>query len=821
MRLRRPGAQGLLALPGIATLAVVVGLPGLAVARSFIGVPQGNSDATPSPWLAQAWGLTIAWSMGIALVATLVAWRPARALRRGSWWLRAIVLAAALVPAWVTFYGWWRVLRPGNAIADAAMAGGWISELRMASVAIALVAWTWPIAAAVIAFAGGAGESATRTLLSLDSLRWSDKIAAAWRADRWGLACAVAAVAAILFGESATFDAAQVPTAASELRAMDAAGASADAVLRAAWPAVGVAFLASALLVLLLRRALPLLRAREATEPSATHKGGVMIVALVAVATLLPLALLLWDTTQVSEWQSFTQLHLRASRNSLVMGGAVGALGAAIAIAVAVLGVMSRWRTVALIAVGCLVMLVVPATTVALACAQVWRGSAAIYDTLAVVALAEAGRFSLVAVACGAWCGATVTREARDSWELGGAGLADFIRMARPQLLAAAGAGATLLFALAIGETSVAARLQPPGADWLAASMLNAIHYQDASAVCAALPWLGMIALGAALVLMLIMRGALSAANIRLMLLATCALLVASCGAADQEAPLPTDIVIGRAGHTDGRFFIPRAMAVEPSTGAVFVIDKDARVQRFSEDGKFELSWTMPKFDKGKPTGISISPQGLIYVADTHEQRVLVFDRDGHQVAAFGQYGMGPGQFIYPCDIAFGAGGEIFVAEYGGNDRIQVFDKDHRFLRTFGAPGSGAGEFARPQSIDLSPDGREMFVADACNHRIQVFSATGEFLRIIGSPGRAPGELAYPYGVQALNDGSLLVAEFGNCRLQRLDQKSGRSISIFGGGGHEIGRLNAPWAVDVETGRALVLDSGNARVQSLPLAALR
>ena len=42
--------------------------------------------------------------------------------------------------------------------------------------------------------------------------------------------------------------------------------------------------------------------------------------------------------------------------------------------------------------------------------------------------------------------------------------------------------------------------------------------------------------------------------------------------------------------------------------------------------------------------------------------------------------GTGPGQFIYPTDVAFDAKGHVFVSEYGDNDRIQVFEPDGKFL---------------------------------------------------------------------------------------------------------------------------------------------
>ena len=43
--------------------------------------------------------------------------------------------------------------------------------------------------------------------------------------------------------------------------------------------------------------------------------------------------------------------------------------------------------------------------------------------------------------------------------------------------------------------------------------------------------------------------------------------------------------------------------------------------------------------------GVTVGPDGLLYVADTHYQRVLVYDKEGRSVRSFGEFGTGPGQF--------------------------------------------------------------------------------------------------------------------------------------------------------------------------------
>ena len=125
-------------------------------------------------------------------------------------------------------------------------------------------------------------------------------------------------------------------------------------------------------------------------------------------------------------------------------------------------------------------------------------------------------------------------------------------------------------------------------------------------------------------------------------------------------------------------------------------MDKSARVQRFSLDGEPQLEWRMPIWELGKPTGLNVSPDGRIFVADTHYFRVIAYDQEGTELMRFGSYGEGPGEFIFPTDVEFGSEGRLYVSEYGGNDRIQVFDADGSYLFGFGSFGSEAGQFNRP-----------------------------------------------------------------------------------------------------------------------------
>ena len=169
-----------------------------------------------------------------------------------------------------------------------------------------------------------------------------------------------------------------------------------------------------------------------------------------------------------------------------------------------------------------------------------------------------------------------------------------------------------------------------------------------------------------------------------------------------------------------------------------------ARIQVFDADGKFIRAWQTPEHANGRPTGLTISTDGNLLVADTHYYRMLTYTPQGElltDATLGGTMGQGPGEFGFVTDAVRDAAGNYFVSEYGEFDRIQKFSPDGKFLLEWGGHGSEPGHFLRPQHLELDADGL-LWVADSCNHRIQVFDGEGKLVKIWGSQGTAAGAAA-------------------------------------------------------------------------------
>ena len=130
--------------------------------------------------------------------------------------------------------------------------------------------------------------------------------------------------------------------------------------------------------------------------------------------------------------------------------------------------------------------------------------------------------------------------------------------------------------------------------------------------------------------------------------------------------------VFGKRGVGVGELNKPRSVAVDTNDN-YFVVDMTGRVQKFSSNGEFQLSWQMPESDKGRPKGLCRDQDGL-----DRRQRTSLLAREPlhpgrHAGRPFGQHGTNAGQLAFPRAVAVNSHGEIFVSEYGLTERVQQF----------------------------------------------------------------------------------------------------------------------------------------------------
>ena len=244
------------------------------------------------------------------------------------------------------------------------------------------------------------------------------------------------------------------------------------------------------------------------------------------------------------------------------------------------------------------------------------------------------------------------------------------------------------------------------------------------------------------------------------------------------------------------------------------VLDTAGRVTIFNAGGALLRQWQMLDVSVGKPEGIVALQDGRVVVCDTHYHRIVYFDREGNWLRNFGRRGAEPGEFEYPVGICKDAAENLYICEYGGNDRVQKFTRDGEFLAAFGSFGTAPGQFQRPSG--LAWHDAKIYVADAINNRVLVFTDTGKYLGLLGEPGK-PLAFQLPYDITFAPDGNFYVIEYGGGRLSRI-APDGKLLGQLGRTGSGAGEFATPWGIAVDSQmRIHVADTKNRRVVTLRL----
>jgi len=272
---------------------------------------------------------------------------------------------------------------------------------------------------------------------------------------------------------------------------------------------------------------------------------------------------------------------------------------------------------------------------------------------------------------------------------------------------------------------------------------------------------------------------------------------------------------IGGPGTGPGQFKYVEDFA-QDSKGRLLATDAaHAFVQAFDpKTGKF-IARFGGKGDEDrnleKPEGISVAPDGRIFVADYTTGYVKIYDKDYKWLATFSDYGSKPGQNI-KSEFTDNRDGLSYMPE-AGNHRISIWDLKGNFKFTFSGPGKEPGKLNNPEAAKFNSQGL-LYVTDLKNDRIQIFSKDGKFIRTFGKTGDKPGEFKAPAGISFDKNDNLYVGEIGNNRVQVFD-KNGKFLTQWGkkgSGNGEFGNIHGVW-VDRRTGWVYVADTANNRVQ--------
>ncbi|UCG78484.1 MAG: SMP-30/gluconolactonase/LRE family protein [Nitrospirota bacterium] len=261
---------------------------------------------------------------------------------------------------------------------------------------------------------------------------------------------------------------------------------------------------------------------------------------------------------------------------------------------------------------------------------------------------------------------------------------------------------------------------------------------------------------------------------------------------------------IGQKGSGPGQLREPSALAVD-AEGLIYVADTgNNRINVMGKDGRTIATWdskSVRGLKLNEPTGVAVY-ENRVYVADAFNDKIYVFLKTGKLIDEFGERGNGPKQFSNPGGIAVHQG-IVYVADTD-NDRVQAFSLDGIYLHSIGKSGKGLGEMRSPTDVDVDHRGY-IYVSEKDNDRVGVFLPSGHHYRYYY-------EVKSPTAV-AVDSTGFYVADMGNSRIKKINLES-RMLLTFGTKGEGVAQFRdiSGLAIDRD-GDILVADSYKHDIQ--------
>ena len=217
--------------------------------------------------------------------------------------------------------------------------------------------------------------------------------------------------------------------------------------------------------------------------------------------------------------------------------------------------------------------------------------------------------------------------------------------------------------------------------------------------------------------------------------------------------------------ETTTRLTKPIGVAVD-ERGVIYVADGTLkRIFGFAPSGDIVLAIGHDG-ELANPSGLAVDRvHQRLWVADAAKHQVTSYSTvDGSRLSTIGERGSEPGEFNFPTNLAVDAHGRLFVADTL-NFRIQIFDAEGKFQKSFGTLGDAPGSLNRPKGLGVDSEGH-IYVVDASFNNFQIFDEEGQLLLFVGTGGNRPGEFFLPAGLFIDEQDRIYIADQGNSRVE-------------------------------------------------------
>jgi DNA-binding beta-propeller fold protein YncE len=232
----------------------------------------------------------------------------------------------------------------------------------------------------------------------------------------------------------------------------------------------------------------------------------------------------------------------------------------------------------------------------------------------------------------------------------------------------------------------------------------------------------------------------------------------------------------------------PRGVWADRSKGDVYVADTSNDLVAVYD------SMGLPVFSFGynrelkEPVKAVADPTGRIYVLNGIPRAVKIFNYRGEYLNDFPL--SGGTKPTNPTALAIDHAGNLYIAD-ATSRQIQVYDSQFRRIREFGRKTNDDSYFNTVQAIAVDADGT-VYVADAtATPCIQVFSPEGKFVRGWGAHDAGPHNFSLPAGLALDGEGRVIVVDTMRSAIT-VFTKEGNFLSRHGGQGRQPGAVSYP-----------------------------
>lgn len=206
----------------------------------------------------------------------------------------------------------------------------------------------------------------------------------------------------------------------------------------------------------------------------------------------------------------------------------------------------------------------------------------------------------------------------------------------------------------------------------------------------------------------------------------------------------------------------PVGVALDKDNNLYVSDAQQATIFKYSRSGEF-LRELDGKGNLRRPAGIAIKSNGDKVVADALADKVFIFDKDDNLRGELTGVDFKE-KFNRPTYVAVDRLDNVYVTDTM-NFTVRVFDAMGRFLRNQGQIGDAPGSFARPKGVATDSD-NNLYVVDSIFGNFQIFDQKGRLLLYLGQEGALPGDFMLPSGIFIDRNDRIYISDTFNHRIQ-------------------------------------------------------